>query len=452
MKVIRQTNMQSPRPFPRVPMFGGGRHTLKSSTTMQSKAHQPMNQIPPFTVRLAACAALLATTCALPAQTWETVDDYQYTPGLTAVSGEIGTDLLGNVYAVGRGTPEVECTHKAVVRGSGDQGATWEPLDDYQETGFHGAHYRAVAASGLPGHLLVGGHIAPAADCVSEGAQAWIIRESFDAGATWSPADDPAPFANDTGGSCADIKVHPSGDVYACGIAPDLGWVVRKRPAGGAFSTVFPQSPSALEAGGQAYQVGFHPNGDVFVVGCVVDSAGSSTWTVRRSSDQGETWDTVDSFRSAEWTSGSAQGIAVTESGTLYVTGWAFYSSRKGSGWRWVVRTSHDGGTTWALSDYTTAGGGVGVAVDANGKPYVCGYGNGNWLVRTLSEVTTIKKGKPVTTLTWITIDSYQLASGQSARANGIATDTVGNIFVSGSAMDGSGVNHWIVRKLSAGQ
>jgi len=242
--------------------------------------------------------------------------------------------------------------------------------------------------------------------------------------------------------------------VYACGIGSDIGWVVRRRPSeGGPFDTVFEQSPSALEAGGQAYQVGFHPNGDVFVVGCVVDSAGYSTWTVRRSADQGANLETVDSFRSAEWTSGSALGIAITETGTIYVTGWAYYSSRKGSGYRWVVRTSTDGGYTWTISDNTTAGvSGVGVAVDANGKPYVCGYGNGTWLVRALNEVTTIKKGKPVTTLEWTTIDSFQLATGQSARANGITIDTVGNIYVSGSALDEHATSHWIVRKLTVAQ
>lgn len=71
--------------------------------------------------------------------------------------------------------------------------------------------------------------------------------------------------------------------------------------------------------------------------------------------NNGATWETVDSFRSTEWTSGSAQGIAVTDSGTIYVTGWAFDSSRRSSGWRWVVRTSTDGGDTWTLSDNTAS-------------------------------------------------------------------------------------------------
>jgi hypothetical protein len=148
-----------------------------------------MNQIPPFTVRLAACAVLLATTCALPAQAWETVDNYQYTPGLPAVSGKIRTDSLGNIYAVGRGGLTVESDERAVVRRSVDQGnrGSWE---DYPEVGFHAGHYRAVAAS-EDNRLLVGGHI----------DSAWIIRESLDGGATWSLADDPAPFANDTGGA-----------------------------------------------------------------------------------------------------------------------------------------------------------------------------------------------------------------------------------------------------------
>lgn len=402
----------------------------------------------------AAAATLAAASLSTQAQDWLTFD-YQYTPGLTSVSGDIGTDPFGNVFAVGRGTPEVECKHRAVVLGSFDQGASWEPLDAYQEPEFNGAHYRAFAASEMPGHLIVGGHIDREDDCIGIGRQGWIIRESFDWGATWLDADSMNPFQNDLGGSCADLKIHPSGDVYACGGKVNGGWVIRKRPAGGgSFITVFEQSPNASTPGGRAYQIGFDFNGNVFAVGDVVDSAGYSTWTVRRSDDQGATWETVvDSFRTAEWTSSTAHGIAVTESGTIYVTGQAFYSSRRNGGWRWVVRTSNDGGHTWSISDNTTAGvSGRGVAVDADGKPYVCGYGNGTWLVRKLSEVTTMKKGKPVATPTWNTIDQFQFAPGQAARANGITIDIAGNLYVSGSAKDATGVDHWIVRKLAAAQ
>lgn len=386
------------------------------------------------------------------AQTWVTVDDYQYPPGgLTAVSGEIGADGFGNVYAVGRGTPLVACDERAILRGSSNRGTNWVALDDYQEVGFHGGHYRAFAAGDASGHLLVGGHIDPANDCVGQGNAAWIIRESFNGGITWSPADVPDPFQNNAGGSCADLKIHPSGDVYAAGGSANAGWVVRKRSAGTPDFLMVEPALGNPEQVGRAFATAFHPGGAVFVVG---EHAGPSgpVWTVRRSMDNGNNWTTADSFRNGEWTSGSAQGIAVTESGTIYVAGWAYYSSRSKSGNRWVVRTSTDGGNTWSISDNFGSGGvsGGGVVVDANGKPYVCGYGNGYWLVRALNEVTTIKKGKPVTTQTWTTIDSFQLASGQAARANGITIDIAGNIYVSGSAHDESAVAHWIVRKPSA--
>ena len=98
------------------------------------------------------------------------------------------------------------------------------------------------------------------------------------------------------------------------------------------------------------------------------------------------------------------------------------------------------------------------MTLDAAGKIFVCGQaanslGKLYWLVRKGTPGTKQVKqgGKWVTiaTVTWTTSDAFQLAAGKEAVANGITADASGNVLVSGRAQDASGVDHWIVRKLT---
>jgi hypothetical protein len=199
----------------------------------------------------------------------------------------------------------------------------------------------------------------------------------------------------------------------------------------------------------------YHPDYGVFAVGDV-----NGIWTVRRSPNgENGTWTTLDSFYTQRgWTSGSAKCILATPS-KIHVVGSA-YKYRSGS--HWIVRSSADGGQTWAITDDyapTMPAEARGVVQDGSGNLVVCGYvigsaGGYQWTVRKGTPGTKlVKQGKQwvqVETITWTTIDSYQLAPGKSALPDGITIDAYGNIFVGGYATDTNGVNHWIVRKLPA--
>ncbi|MEO8428046.1 MAG: hypothetical protein ABI651_13125 [Verrucomicrobiota bacterium] len=378
--------------------------------------------------------------------TWQTVDDFQYTAGLSAVSGDMGTDIHGNLYAVGRGTPAVEGNSVGLVQMSADQGATWDILDTFSVEGFPIGHYRAFA-SDASGRLYAAGNAWNATDT------AWVVRESVDGGANWTSTDD---LSN---AGCADIKIHPTtGDVYAGGSSANLGRVIRRRLAGASqFTTVLATGPGNI---GSAWSFSFHPNGKIFVVGDGVIPS-TPTWVVHSSAtgDLGS-WTQVDTFySSSEWSQTSARASVITDSGTIYVAGSA-YSSRTRKR-HWIVRNSADSGATWTISDNFSYGGASvelsGMTLDEAGNIFVCGQaanssGKLQWLVRKGTPTTTlVKQGKKwiqVTTVVWITSDVFQLASGKEARANGITGDVLGNIFVSGRAADTSGVDHWIVRKL----
>jgi hypothetical protein len=266
--------------------------------------------------------------------------------------------------------------------------------------------------------------------------------------------DDFANLANDIGqASCADILVSPAGDVYATG-GGDLGLVVRKRLAGGlAFTTV--DADYSRQTAGAGWDLGFHSTYGVFAVGEV-----NGIWTVRRSlSGNLGTWATVDSFYAQrDWTSGIARCILAAPS-KIHVVGSA-YKYRQGN--HWIVRSSSDGGQTWAITDdYAPSipAEARGIAQDTSGNLWVCGSsiasaGGYQWVIRKGTPGTKlVKQGKQwvqVETMTWTNIGNpYQLVPGKSAWPNGITIDNNGNIFVGGYADDANGAHHWIVRKLT---
>jgi len=400
-------------------------------------------------------AALLASAALqLHAQSWVNVIDPAH-GGIAGSFAEISTDAAGNLYAAGSTRQTPDGIMRAVVLGSGDHGATWSVLDQYAEAGLSYAHNRAVATDGTTGSVLAGGNLNNLLPNGSyEFNTLWFIREWSPVTGTWSTVDDYADLANDIGqASCADILVTPSGDVYATG-GGDLGLIVRKRPAGAtAFSTVF--ADYSGQTSGAGWDLAYHQTHGVFAVG---DAKG--IWTVRRSaSGNPGTWSTVDSFYAArQWTGGSARCILATPS-RIHVVGSA-YKYRSGN--HWIVRSSSDGGNTWAiLDDYAPSmpAQAQGIVQDAAGNLVVCGYvagagGSYQWTVRKGTPGTKlVKQGKQwvqVETITWATIDSYQLAAGKSAQPNGITIDPQGTIYVAGNATDASGVMQWIVRKLPA--
>ncbi|MCL4785955.1 MAG: SBBP repeat-containing protein [Verrucomicrobia bacterium] len=399
---------------------------------------------PGFIATLLASAALQ-----LHAQTWVTVSAIP-----NAVCGDLSTDAANNVFSVGRYIA-ADGSSVALVQGSADQGSTWQVLDQYAETGLSYAHHRAFAVDRLNGNLFAGGNLngAPGYDAL------WLIREWNPATGLWSTAEHYSALANDVGqASCADILVAPSGDVYATGgssMGAGPGWLVRKRSAGAStFTTV--DADYSRQTAGSGWDLGFHPSYGVFAVGEV-----SGIWTVRRSSSGNTgTWTTVDSFYTARnWIGGKALCILTTPS-KIHVVGSA-YKYRQGN--HWIVRSSSDGGQTWAITDdYAPSipSEARGIVQDAAGNLWVCGTtvasaGGLQWVLRKGTPGTKlVKQGKnwvQVETMTWTNVaDPYQLAPGKSALPNGITIDTNGNIFIGGNATDANGVDHWVVQKLEA--
>jgi Beta-propeller repeat len=91
--------------------------------------------------------------------------------------------------------------------------------------------------------------------------------------------------------------------------------------------------------------------GAVFAVG-LIDSGRGAVWTVRRSKANGEpgSWISVDSF-TAFGIGSQARDIAFDRSGNIYVAGYALELRPKAMWWNWLIRRSTDDGSTWQEID-----------------------------------------------------------------------------------------------------
>src|SRR5262245_57710006 len=119
-----------------------------------------------------AWAAMLAGKLALPAQDWQTVDDFAITGG-DAVAHGVATDAAGRIYVVGTASGH------GIVRYSADDGSNWVTRQDYVHPCAANTVFNAVTLD-KRGSVFVGG----------TGGGRWITRRSTDQGVTWETVDD----------------------------------------------------------------------------------------------------------------------------------------------------------------------------------------------------------------------------------------------------------------------
>jgi len=382
-------------------------------------------------------AALLALAAvapsALTAQTWETVDDFQYTAGHHSFAFGAGADGLGNLYVVGRGLDSANVNHALVMR-SGDQGATWQTIEDYN---YLPGTNTAFAANGFGVDRAQNLYALGSVNLGTSGTH-WLVRKSADAGATWQTVDD-FEYANGwQSGAQAGFAQDSVGNIYVAGYAenPSSGncvWIVRESSnAGATWSTVDVYQYDGYST--PAVAIASSPAG-VFVAGY-----GGYHWIVRKTTNAGQTWSIVDNYDPNASSSGLG-GLTVDNEGDLYTSGNVSVTTvtKKSSTTQnyTVVRKGINGGTAWSnvlLSTNTLRVYGMGS--DAADNVYVVGFAP-NWVVW---------KGTDSGT-SWSVADSFLYDGLTSSRAYGCASDTLGNVYVCGYGTDTTGVDHWLVRK-----
>ena len=402
-----------------------------------------MKNMKALSIQLALSGGLALFATAACAQSWQTVDDYQFTAGYDSQNQALAFTPSGALLA--GGVDDSWCV--GLVRASTDSGATWSaPLDTFDFAGW-GVFNCAGVVSDPAGNLYAAYTGYPTSDSGLD--MHWLVRRSADGGLTWTTVDDFDPGGSQT--QANSITTDAAGNVFVAGIAQypngTGGWTVRKGTAGANFTTVDTVSSSL-----GALSVFVHPTAGVFAVG-QADVAVKQTivraWLIRRSQDGGRTWITVDtvySLSKGSYYYGRAYSVGADTHGNLYVAGTLAAPTKSGTVWQWVVRKSTNAGSSWSTVDtyqLSPASGSMASAfvADSNGNLYVAGFGNdpqgAHWVVRESAAGTGA----------WQTVDTFQYVSGSSSQAQAIAANALGNIFVGGWGYDSAGSQHWLVRK-----
>jgi len=395
-------------------------------------------------IPFAFAALALFAQVRLAAQTWETVDDFQYILGKSSTALGLAADNLGNVYVAGYGLDAANVRHALLMRSS-DQGVSWQIVDDYN----YGVGTTTELLNIRPdpaGNLLTVGY-ALVGSAGPTGRGHWLVRKSADHGATWQTIDD---FSS-TNGSAAfptSIAADSSGNLYTAGYVmpfsgPQRGialWVVRESSDGGAtWSTVdvfqYSTLASTLPVG-----IASTPAG-VFVAGF-----GGLHWFVRQSVNAGQSWSIADDFLYPNVSGSAMYGFTADTAGNVYTCGGVSVAAvtKKSSTTQnyFVVRKAVNGASwqtvdtepnPWALTSFET--GDFGMGSDAAGNIYAAGKGvDGQWLVQKSANQGT----------GWSVADDF--AYGTASQASGYASDGLGNVYVCGNGTGTMG-SRWLVRK-----
>ena len=377
------------------------------------------------------------------AQTWQTIDDFQYAPGLWTDAIGVTCDPSGNVWVAGWGAEPGTPAYHGLVQKSADGGNTWSLSDDFSTGGTGGTFVYGMTPDFL-GNLYYVGYQA-------HGGPLWFTRQSTDGGLTWNTVD--TLGYSDHAHS---VATDSYGNVYVAGWGGNgngtNSWTVRK---GANFGASW-QTVDSLGTNNSSSAYGvfcYPPTQRIFVTGIAQVSTtnpqnGKVTtqayWTTRRSTDGGVTWANVDAS-----VSGTGYGVGADAFGNIYAVGSS--GIRKGvnggASWSTVDNFYYCVTTTSSKPPYTTStqcyGGGAAnaFAMDPNGNLFAVGYAS------TPSGAVWLVKESPGGTGAWTTVDAFQYVPGKGSFAKAVVSDAAGHVYVAGLAEDASGVNHWIVRK-----
>jgi hypothetical protein len=365
--------------------------------------------------------------------------NYTSPAGYGAYNWGLAAAPSGTIFALGNYWP-TDANSRQLVLASTDSGGNWSVLDDFAPPDRFVDYWFGLGggiAFDPPGLLYVTGRSYDDLFLEPGEPDHWYVRRSTDGGSTWATVDDFAMKSSATTDEM-DIAVDAAGGVYVSGCDfynSSPNWIIRKGFGGTSFSTVdfLPNS--------YPKDIFVHPTAGIFVAGqtrITIRNQSVWVWLVRRSIDGGVTWSNVDTFQAS---SGSAVAMGITaNSSGIYVAGSAGTVNKGVSSSHWIVRRSSDGGSTWAtvddyqlIADKSTQP--QCIVADPYGNLFLagkCNAGTGDqWIVRKGA-------GAPGT---WATIDVFQ-NGGVGTTPNAIAADIFGNVFVGGNA--GS---NWLIKK-----
>ena len=270
----------------------------------------------------------------------------------------------------------------------------------------------------------------------ADNSLAWDVRTSLDGGQSWVPLDSGWQLSSGASTRAMGFAADHTGNLFVCGNATDskgrVSLILRKSSDQGVS-----WQPQTI---GVAVALHYLPansqnQGGLFAAGRI----GSNGWGVQRSRDTGNTWTTVDSWMVSKAGDTVATAIASDPQGNLYVAG----HGKKGttSPYGWYVRRSSDGGNTWQmlLTDFSTGGDSLvnDVAVDTTGNLWVVGAVNG---ADSTTEIWAMQRWNQISG--WSGPMYLYGNPAPRSHARGASANPNGGIFVTGWVFDSNSYSH----------
>ena len=370
---------------------------------------------------------------------WTLVDDYAHPGSTQSECTSMIEQSDGSLLATGQAY--LASGNRAwVTRKSTDGGATWVSNFSYTSPSYVYTLSTGLFVDGTSTYLTgFGSHATGFAQ------HGYIILKSTNQGGTWalhSNIEDPYSLATAYAGDryTADKAVVVGESVISGG---SFAWLSRRSVDNGqTWSTVDSYQLSAGYAA-RAQAVG-SANGSIIVVGSSLDAGSISHWIVRKSSDSGASWTTVDDYSLVAGGWAYATGVAFKDA-DIYVVGVAYDAANLG---HFLIRKSSDGGASWSIALdylYDPAKSSFGLAVsNCGGTMFAGGTGTDNtWLYHGVVL-------KEASNGTWAAVDDFQLNTNQGSEIMAMSCNSTGLIATAGYGYDPTGSFYqWFTRKSS---
>lgn len=275
----------------------------------------------------------------------------------------------------------------------------------------------------------------------------WIVRRGEGAGARWTTLDNFA-YVETANTEANDFHTTDNGKLFVVGYGTTGGvehWLVRRSTDYGDTWTTVDDFVFSAGQDSRAQAVTSDRLGNVFVAGFGSDGT-SETWIVRKSEDGGDTWTKIDDFQFSDTEDTRPVGIAVDEENSVYVVGGGSVGSER----HWLTRKIINGGNSWTTVDDfhdNLIHDASDIAYDGNGNLYVTGSG------QVADQFNGFTRKSSNQGATWTTVDEFDYSSAVTDSTTvfwGIAVDPASNPYVVGSSDIGT-ETHWIVRSSNQG-